>query len=335
MAATISDVARSAGVSIATVSRVINNRGAVNQEMKRRVQRAVAELGYVPNSIARSLKQDCSKLIGITASDLSVAFFPQMVQGVEKYFLPKGYATIVSSTYDDAGNEESILHHLVSRRVDVLLVNSTGKNEDMLEQAAESGVPVILYDRRSRDHAFPSVYVDKQKSVYQAMDHLYSLGHRRIALVTGPKQLISNYDRCMGAQGFVLDRELEPSDLSIFFGAFSEQYGVQAMEEIMRMERRPTAVITGSISITAGIMRYCREHRLRIPEDLSIVSMGNFIYSNAVGMQLTYMDDRTEALAEAVIHMLEQALLGEKLSPNYQVVLDPRLCLGESSGHCK
>jgi len=331
LAVTINDVAKSAGVSIATVSRVINGRDSVNEQLKEKVLKAIGELGYVPNSNAQALKQDCSKLIGITASDISVSFFPEVVKRVEKAFLSAGYATIVSSTYDQAKNERTILEHMVARRVDALLVNSTGQNEDMLGQIAASGIPIILYDRRTRRHMFPSVYMDKQKAVYQAMEHLYSLGHRNIALVTGPKELTSNYDRYIGFQGFAFDRGLDPANAISCFGTFSEEYGGEIMDEIMRRKNRPTAVITGSISITAGIMKYCREHGISIPDDLALVSSGNFLYGSAIGMQLTYMDDRVEGLSDGIRQLLEQALQGEKLSPDHQIVLAPALCVGAST----
>lgn len=331
LAVTINDVAKSAGVSIATVSRVINSRGSVNEQLKSKVLMAIKELGYVPNSNAQALKQDCSKLIGITASDLSVSFFPEVVKRVEKEFLSAGYATIVSSTYDQAKIERTILEHMVARRVDALLVNSTGQNEEMLVQIASSGIPVILYDRRTRGHTFPSVYMDKQKAVYQAMEHLYSLGHRRIALVTGPKQLTSNYDRYMGFQGFAFDRGLDPADTRSYFGVFSEEYGGEMMKEIMGMEKRPTAIVTGSISITAGIMKYCRENGLSIPDDMALVSSGNFSFGGAIGMELTYMDDRVEGLSDGIRQLLQQALRGETLSPDHQIVLAPALCVGAST----
>ena len=332
MAVTINDVAKSAGVSIATVSRVVNGRGSVNELLKNKVMQAIKELGYVPNSNAQALKQDCSKMIGFTASDLSGSFFPEVVKRVEKEVFSAGYATIISSTYDSAKNERNVLEHMISRRVDALLVNSTGQNEDLLKQIVEAGTPVILYDRRSLSHDFPTVYMDKQGAVYQAMDHLYGLGHRRIALVTGPESLTSNHDRYMGLQNFVTDRELDPTAAASYFGVFSEEYGYSIMEEFMQMPQRPTAVITGSISITSGIMRYCREHGISVPDDLSLVSSGDFIYGSAIGFKLTYMDDRVEELSDGVLRLLQQALQKDVILPNEQIVLPPQLCVGMSTG---
>lgn len=331
MSVTITDVAKYAGVSIATVSRVINSNGTVNEALKQRVLDAIEALGYVPNSNAQALKQDCSRLIGITASDLSVAFFPELVKHVEKTFLPAGYSTIVSSTYDEPKNERMVLDHMLSRRVDVLLVNSTSQNEERLEQIQSAGIPLILYDRRSREHAFPSVYMDKKKAIYQAMEHLYGLGHRRIVLVTGPRGITSNYDRFMGIQKFIFDHELNPQDCQSFFGSFSREYGFTIMEELMQLEKRPTALITGSIAILAGVLRFCHQHGLSIPDDIALVSMGNFAYSDAVDMKLTYMDDCVEQLAEGITQLLHKVFSGGRLSAEDQIIIAPSLHIGTST----
>ena len=331
MAVTINDVAKDAGVSIATVSRVVNGKAVANEILRKKVLKSIDRLGYVPNSNAQSLKQDCSKLIGITTSDLSVSFFPAVVKHIEKTFLPAGYATLVSSTYDESRNEKNILQHMVSRRVDALLVNSTGENEDRLKLIEDSGIPILLYDRRSHSRSFPAVYMDKQKAVYQAMEHLYSLGHQRVALVTGPNHLTSNDDRYMGVQRYVLEHDVDPSHCLSYFGTFTQEYGEQIMDEIIHLKERPTAIITGSIAITAGIMFYCREHNLSIPRDLALVSSGNFIYDRAVNLDLSYIDDRVDAVSENLINMIQRVLQGEKLSADDQVILEPALRIGAST----
>ncbi len=333
MSVTINDVAKRAGVSIATVSRVIHGAETVNEQLGLNVRKAIAELGYVPNSIAQSLKQNCSRMIGITASDLSVSFFPEVVKGVEKAFLSRGYATTVSSTYDRPENEEIILRQMLSRRVDALLVNSTGQNEDLLHQIALAGTPVIFYDRRPRSHAFPAVYADKKQSMYIALEHLTGVGHKRVMLATGPRMLNSNYDRYMGVQRFIFDKEKDPADYSYHFGEFSYAEGMVAMEEISQLDaaKRPTAVITGSIAITSGIMAYCRRNGWRIPDDIAIVSSGDFMYADLMDLKLTYLDDRVNDISDAIVEQLEGCLNGEP-PQNREVALKPILYLGNTSG---
>ena len=141
---------------------------------------AVRELGYVPNPVAQSLKQQCSRMIGITASDLSVAFFPEVVNGVEKAFSPKGYATIVSSTHDLPDNENTILQRMLARKVDALLVNLDRSERRYAGKGRAGGHACGVYDRRPRKPLFPAVYMDKSESMYMALDHLTGLGHKRL-----------------------------------------------------------------------------------------------------------------------------------------------------------
>lgn len=335
MAVTIHDVAQAAGVSVATVSRVLHGAGTVNEQMCMRVRAAVRELGYVPNPVAQSLKQQCSRMIGITASDLSVAFFPEVVNGVEKAFSPKGYATIVSSTHDLPDNENTILQRMLARKVDALLVNSTGQNEDMLEKAAQAGTPVVFYDRRPRKPLFPAIYMDKSESMYMALDHLTGLGHKRIMLATGARMLTSNYDRYMGFQRFIFERGMDPANFVFRFGDFSYEHGGAVVKNILEMDEkvRPSAVITGSIVIAAGILAYCKDHGLSVPGDLALVSSGDFNYSSVMDFKLTYLDDRTQALSENAVRLIEDCLDGKKeLTQDSSEMLKPVLHIGDSSG---
>lgn len=334
MAVTIHDVAQAAGVSVATVSRVIHGAGSVNEKMCMRVRKAIKELGYVPNPVAQSLKQQCSRMIGITASDLAVSFFPEVVNGVEKAFSPKGYATIVSSTHDLPENENTILQRMLARKVDALLVNSTGQNEDMLEKAAQEGTPIIFYDRRPQKSIFPAVYMNKNESMYLALDHLTKLGHKKIMLATGSRILTSNYDRYMGFQRFIFERNMDPRNFTFRFGDFSYDHGGAVVKSILDMDAdvRPTAVITGSIVITAGILSYCKANGISIPGDLALVSSGDFNYSAVIDFKLTYLDDRTELLSENAVRLIDRCLGGEKMPNDYCEVLMPILHIGDSSG---
>lgn len=330
---TITDVAKRAGVSISTVSRVLNRVDSVSEEMSRKVKEAVEELGYVPNSMAQSLKQNCSHMIGITASDLAVPFFPEIVKGIEKRFLPDGYVTITSNTYDQEQIERCILENMVSRRVDALLVNSTGKNERFLKDIADSGTPVLFYDRRPQENIFPAVYADKQMAMEIALKHLIEKGHQRIMLVTGSRLLNSNYDRYMGVQRFIFNNDLDPADFSFRFGTFSPEEGLLAMEEIIETapDKRPTAVITGSVAITAGILDYCRSHGICIPRDIALVSTGTFMYEEAIDCRLTYLDDCIESVTSNIVGMLEKCLIDQLPLQNIQMVERPVLHVGNTT----
>ena len=330
MQATITEVAKLASVSIATVSRVLHESGKVSEDTAGRVMKAIDELGYVPNSIARSLKEQSSFAIGITASDLSVSFFPEVIKRIEEEMLPLGYATIVSSTFDQGETEKIVLEQMFARRVDALLINSTSSNEEMLYSRH---VPIIFYDRRPLNARFPAVYMDKAKSMRLALNHLTEKGHEKVMLVTGSRNLNSNIDRYLGFQQFIVENGKAPENYEYRFGKFTYEDGVKAINEIVRMSSdiRPTAVITGSIAITAGLLAGCEKHGLRIPDDLAIVSSGCFMYSSISNYKLTYLDDRSEMLASELVKILKCYFNREDVSKNYEVKIEPLLHEGNTT----
>jgi DNA-binding LacI/PurR family transcriptional regulator len=220
---------------------------------------------------------------------------------------------------------------MVARRVDALVVCSTGQNEVLLKEIAESGIPVILYDRRPQNSILPTVFVNKKKGMYLALDHLMAAGHRRIMLVSGPRSLMSNYDRYMGLQQYLFEHNLDPADFPAFFGQFSVDYGMEIAQRLLNMENRQTAVITGSVAITAGIMMYIKKHGLTIPNDLALVSSGTFPYPSIIEPRLTYISDSNHEIAAGVLELLQMLIDGKDLQPGTQIEIEPILQVGSSS----
>ena len=330
MQATITEVAKLAGVSIATVSRVLHESSSVSEDTAKKVNMAIAELGYVPNSIARSLKEQSSFTIGITASDLSVSFFPEVIKRVEEEMLPLGYATMVSSTFDQSETEKLVLEQMLTRRVDALLVNSTASNEEMLYRRQ---VPIIFYDRRPLSPRFPSVYMDKAGQMKLALNHLSTKGHKKIMLVTGARSLNSNIDRYVGFRQFIAETDSPAENFEYRFGRFTYEDGIKAIEDIVKMpaDVRPTAVVTGSIAITAGLIAGCSKYGLQVPGDLAIVSSGNFMYFPIYGYRLTYLDDRIDVLSRELVRLLKCCFEHEKVPQNYEYKIEPLLCEGNTT----
>lgn len=327
----ISDVAKLAGVSTATVSRVINGAANVDGILRGKVLKAMSDLEYVPNTMAQSLRQKRSKIIGITASDVEVSFFPRIIKEAEKALQPKGYAVFSASTFDQPDNELKIIRQMLARRVDALLVCSTGQNEEFLQEISNSGIPVILYDRRPKNNVFPTVFVNKKKAVYLALNHLTAAGHKRIMLISGPRSLMTNYDRYMGLQKYVFEHNLDPADVTAQFDSFSIEYGREAVQKILAMPNRPTALITGSVAITAGVMMCLKENNLVIPDDMALVSSGTFTYPEIVEPRLTYIDDSAHEIAVKLLELLYTLLDGKSLRPDMQIEIEPVLHVGSSS----
>ncbi len=326
---TIKDVARHANVSIATVSRVVNGAPSVKKQLKEKVEQSIRELNFTPNQLARGLKCNETKTIGVIIPDMSNPFFMKIISEIEKVIGEKGYVVLIVSTRDWEQKELDSINLMVNKSVDGIVITSTGQNEEMLAGLAEKGFPVVLMDRRPKRPFFDSVYVDKVKAMKTMNSYLFEKGHKRIALVTGPKELPSNKDRLTGyiesyfEQNLLADKEL------IKNGTFTEEFGSQAFEEIIGNLKDVTAIVSGSARITDGILKKAKEMRVSIPGELSVISLGDIINSELIEPRLTYF----EAMPAQIGRTAGQLLLERINNPDgkvKEVVFDSDLVEGKS-----
>ena len=325
---TIKDVAKKAGVSIATVSRVINDTGTVSPEYVKAVQKAVEELDYQPNSVAQAMKKRTFCTIGVIMSDFSVPFFEKIIKNIEREYRGNGNLVLFVNTYDDPEIELQGIRFLVEKQADVLLISSTGENEDYLSRLQERGMSIILIDRRARKHSFPAIYVDKRVGMYQVMEYLTEMHHERVALISGPRQLTTNYDRYEGASRFYYEHALNQNNMQYFFGSFSEQYGCTVMEQLLHSGNSPTAVVVGSAVIAAGVISCCRENKVCMPDDISLISFGDLASGKLIEPRLTYVDDGHKEIGQRLVGMVDAAL-NHRL-PHEEIVLQPKLVINDS-----
>ncbi len=326
---TIKDVANHAGVSIATVSRVMNNADNVGEEYRTAVLKAIEELDYRPNAVAQSLKSRRFKTIGVIVSDFSVSFFEWIIKDIEQKFCIKGHMLLFVNTYDSPELEKRGIQFMLEKQADIILICSTGENEDYLKKIQHEGISVIFFDRRPREYAFPMVIVDKREAMYRTLDYLWGIGHRRIALISGPLQMTSNYDRYMGITDYLYDHNISPRAISYFFGEFSEKYGYSTMKALMKSKSGPTAIVTGSSVIAIGVYVYCAENQLRIPEDVSVVSFGDFSCGQIIYPRLSYIDDEHNELSKHLIRMIQKAF-NEELTEK-EIIIHSQIQINHSA----
>ena len=330
MGVTIKDVAQRAGVSISTVSRVLNEKGIVTPEKERLVMEAAEELHFIPSAIAQSLKHCKTKTIGLLASNFSVSFFPEVLRILENGITRDGYQIFSANCYDIVKNEERLIDNMVRSRVDALIVNSTGGNDEMLYHLQNTGFPILCYDRHPKNREFPAVYVDKKRGIYELLVHFHQLGHRKICLISGPASLSTNVDRQKGIDQFIADYNMPKENIPCYYHEFSEGFGCQMFQETAYGPNAPTAYIVGSIAIAEGIMSYCFSHEIQIPRDVSIASFGTFRHANLVRPSLVHVDDEYRAIGEQLLSWLHIIMDGKALLHSSETVIPPRLVLGES-----
>lgn len=268
--ATIKDVARRAGVSTSTVSKFING-GNVREENVEAIRSAIRELDYRVNPFARSLKTQRSRSIGVLLPNMTAPFYGSVVMSLDKTLREQGYHCLISCYSSQHGLERDKLQFLISNGIDGLIyVPEDISAEEFWELTANCGIPVVQMDRMIQGVAADAVLVDNSEAVNKAVSYLVEQGHRRIALISGPKSVFSakerqvGYLRALDEHGIAYDDALAVSDENTFAA------GYRACGDLVQQENPPTAILTTNYDITMGLITAIRERGLRIPEDVFV-----------------------------------------------------------------
>jgi LacI family transcriptional regulator len=270
--ATIKEVARLAKVSVGTVSNVLSDSPRVSAGVRERVNAAIAALDYHPNHIARSLKTRQTKLLGMVMSDITNPFFPQLTRGAEDAALKHGYLLVASNTDDQFEREKIVLSVLRNRRVDgiLLVVAPSVEGSEHIERTLASGIPIVFLDRVPPSVRASSVAVDAVYGTEICIRHLTSLGHRKIAIITGNLQLRTAADRLQGYKNALREAEIEVDPSLIMEGDFRLESGYLLTKQLLLGRWRPTALFVSNCMMGLGALRALKEMGVRCPEDLAL-----------------------------------------------------------------
>lgn len=275
---TMSDVARRAGVSTMTVSRVVNGTGYTSSDTRARVEAAIAALGYVPNALARQLRSKRSKTIALVVSDITNPFFTTIARGVEDFFIGHGFSVMYCNTDEDEAEEEQYLLMLIERQVEGILLVPARSSGKSLRLLGRRHLPVVVLDRRVAARNVDSVRCDSEAGAHALVEHLVALGHRRIAVLTGRRSVSTSIDRVAGARRALEEAGLSLPDELVFWGRFNLGKANQADGHRMAQKMldapgaRPTAVFCANDFIAFGAIRALREAGLVVPDDISVVA---------------------------------------------------------------
>ena len=275
---TISDVAALAGVSAMTVSRVLNNSGYVSAVTRARVERAIAEVGYVPNALARQLRSKRTKTLALIVSDISNPFFTTIARGVEDAASARGFAVMFCNTDESEKEEARYLRLLIERQVDGVLLVPARSPRTSLRLLRTHKMPLVVLDRRVSARHVDSVRCDSEAGAHALTRHLVELGHRRIAVLTGRRTVSTSIDRVAGCRRALEEAGLTLDDALVRYGGFNfgdlnVADGHRMAEEVLASTQDPpTAIFAANNFIAFGAIRALRELGLRVPEDISIVA---------------------------------------------------------------
>lgn len=271
----LKEVATRAGVGLGSASRVLSGHASTSERMQRRVLEAAAELGYIPNVLARSLKQGTTLTVGFAASDIANPLVAEMYRGAEEILSAIGYSMVLTDAADMPAADGERLRLLRQRKVEgIIMLSVTEDHPALISEASELDEPLIVIDRELPPAAMVkgAVLTDHVTGVMEAMRHLLSLGHRRFSLITG-RDVRPARERQRAMENALAELGVQSgSALTVLSGNLSEQHGAEAIRSALTQEHRPTAVILGGNQLLAGSLFELRKHGLTLGRDLSLVT---------------------------------------------------------------
>ncbi|HXU85110.1 MAG TPA: LacI family DNA-binding transcriptional regulator [Verrucomicrobiae bacterium] len=316
MATTIADVARRAGVSTATVSRVLSGVGRARPETHARVEAAARDLGFRPSDVARSLKRRSTLTLGLIVTDIENPYFPQLVRAVEDAAIGEGYAILLCNADEDPEREASYLDLLVERRVDGLIVAASTIGSRQGEWLARAPLPAVLVNTASPGTELPTIVSDNRGGGATAARHLLELGHRRFGYLMPPPRNLDAPDRLAGvrdaleAAGLTVDGA--EAALAIGNGAPTVTGGEMAMIALLARAPRPTAVIAYNDLMAIGAMRAIRDRGLRVPADVSLVGFDDVAFAAYVEPALTTLRQESAEMGRWAVATLTARIKADR-----------------------
>jgi LacI family transcriptional regulator len=329
--ATMADVARGAGVSITTVSHVLNGTRHVSEETVKRVYAAIERTGYQPNSIARALAGARTHSLGLAISGISNPYFMDVIAAIESEAAEHGYTLLLGDTREEPHKELQMVQELVRRRVDGLMLSpSPGAEEHAIPFLAAQSIPVVLVDR-FLPVAVDQVGPDNEEPTAQLVEHLAAVGHKRIGFVAGLQGLSTTEERIRGYRDGMERSSLPVDELLIAYGASRHEPARTATHRLLDLADPPTALVAGNNAMTIGVMHALRDRGLYVPEDIALVAFDDFEWSELFRPHLTVVAQPTSAIGAQAVQLL-LARLDEPERPPHLVRLRPTFLHRESCG---
>ena len=283
----ISEIARRANVSTATVSRTINQSGAVKSETARKVWRAIEELKYYPNSHARALVSGRSRLLGLIVSDISNPFFPELIRAFESLAMHHQYDLLLTSTDYQTPRMTLCLRRMLERKVDGVAIMTSEMDVGLIKELSRRGVPLVFMDVGQVGPRMSHVSMDYAGGIRQAVDHVVALGHERIAFISGPLDLHSARTRRQAFLDGMRAHGVRPDRRLLREGTHTAEGGQIAMASLLRLSSRPTAVVSSNDWTAIGALHAIHAAGLRVPDDISLVGFDDIPLASYTNPALT------------------------------------------------
>jgi LacI family transcriptional regulator len=329
----IQQVAKRAGVSTATVSRVLNDSPKVRQETSEHVRRVIDELNYIPNNSARNLRIGRSQLYGLVVSDIKNPFFPDLIDHFEALAAARGIDVVFTHTNYDNQRLETCIRRLVERNVDGIAIMTSEVDEQTLKIAAPRKIPIVLLNQPSLRASYNTVLVDYTRGYREAVEHLKKLGHKNLVFLTGPSDLSSVRRRQKAFETAAKKCGIPLREKQFLIGDMRVEGGRAAMDGLLNRKPRPTAVVAANDLMAIGAMQAAVAAGLRVPEDISIIGFDDLPISTIMHPQLTTIHlSRHEIASEAFELLTHSRQKQDSQAHRSDRRVHPRLIVRESSG---
>jgi LacI family transcriptional regulator/LacI family repressor for deo operon, udp, cdd, tsx, nupC, and nupG len=327
----MNDVAKKAGVSIVTVSRVVNNNNNVNDETRKRVLKVIKELNYQPNRVAKRLRSKTlsGNLVGVLVPDIQNPFYVDVLRGIEDVVYTHNYAIIMCNFSQDEKKEEMYLDILQSESVDGLIVAPVREDDKKVIELLKSGLPMVCVDRGLGNVDVDVVLVNNERGAFMAVEHLLKSGYKRIAYIAGKPEIPSSRYRELGyiealeKFGMPIDKEY------IKYGDSKHESGILLCDELLSLPKPPDAIFTGNNLITLGALETIHRRGLVIPDDVAIVGFDDMYWSNSLNPPLTAVRQPAYEIGKRAAELLIQRI-SDPTRPAIQMTLNTQLMVRKS-----
>ncbi|MEN6410050.1 MAG: LacI family DNA-binding transcriptional regulator [Anaerolineaceae bacterium] len=328
---TIREVAEKAGVSPTTVSHVVNNTRYVSAPVRERVLQAMAELGYRPNALARSLRRGETKTLGLILPDSANPFFAEIGRAIEAAAFSSGYSVILCNTEGDPEKETLYTDVLAKKQVDGLIFVTTGDNSSTIHDLLAQNLPMVVVDRDPQTVEVDVVLTDNRQCGYLATQHLIQLGHKRIGCIMGPSNVTPSALRITGYREAMRDNHLPVDEAWMVRGDFHPDSGYRAALELLRQPNPVSAIFVCNDMMAIGALRAAHEFGLHIPEQLSIVGVDNIDLASYTIPPLTTITQPKVDIGQTAFRLLVERIQQHGL-PARRIMLSSSLIIRNSTG---
>lgn len=330
-AASIYDVARESGVSVFTVSAVVNNKSHVGKSLREKVEAAIRKLNYRPNLVARSLAKQKTHTIGMIVPDIGNPFFPSVVRGAEDAAQKHGYNLLLCNSDDSLDKEEKAIELLLSKRVDGILLTKAAEDfhPSIQQMIKEVNIPFVLVMRTYPKLTKDAVISDDYRGAYEAVSHLARAGRKRIALISGPLKISNAKERWQGFHDALKAEGLPYEEDLVIEGDYRLESGYRAGHSLF--SRRPDGIYVANHLMTIGLLKAAEEMGLRCPEDFGLVSFDDYPWLGIFHPRLTTVELPKHQLGSEAAELLIRRIAGDTSKPVLKK-LQPELRIRESCG---